>query len=73
MYKSKDLVKIGNKIKALRIKKGYTSAEAFAWESGISRSQYSKYERAENNMRIESLLKVLKALEVTPEEFFKGF
>jgi DNA-binding Xre family transcriptional regulator len=68
---SKEVVKIAKRIKELRVKKGYSSYEVFAYENGISRSQFGKYEKGEN-MRIESLLKVIKALGVTPEEFFKG-
>lgn len=68
---NKDVKKIAERIKELRIKKGYQSYEVFAFEHGINRSQYGKYEQGEN-MRIESLLKVIKALGVTPEDFFKG-
>lgn len=68
---NKDIAKIGKRIKELRIKAGYSSYEVFAYENNISRSQFGKYERGEN-MRVDSLLKICKALKVTPEEFFKG-
>lgn len=68
---SPEVLKIAERIKELRIKKGYSSYEVFAYENGINRSQYGKYEKGEN-MRIESLLKVIQALGVTPSEFFEG-
>jgi len=64
---------MGARIKALRIKKGHTSYEDFAYENNISRSQFGKYERGAD-IRITSLIKVLMALEVSIEEFFsEGF
>lgn len=65
------LEKIGNRIKQLRLKAGYTSAEKFAYEHGIDRTQYARYERGED-MRITSLLKVVAAHGMTLQEFFKG-
>ena len=69
----KDLQKVGNRIKALRIKRGYTSYEIFAFENNINRAQFGRYERGED-LRLSSLLRILKALKVSPEEFFsEGF
>lgn len=64
--------KIGAKIKKLRIKAGYTSAENFAYENNISRTQYGAYERGEVKMRVDSLYKILTCFDVSLEEFFKG-
>jgi transcriptional regulator with XRE-family HTH domain len=65
--------KIGERLKALRIEKGHSSYEVFAFENEIDRSQYGKYERGAD-MRISSLVKILRALDVTVEEFFsEGF
>lgn len=70
---NEDLIKLGNRIKALRIKKGYTSYEYFAYEHNISRAQFGRYEKGED-LRYTSLLKVVKALDMTLEEFFsEGF
>lgn len=64
---------IAARIKSLRIKKGHTSYEDFAYENNISRSQFGKYERGAD-MRISSLVKILVALDVSVEEFFaEGF
>jgi transcriptional regulator with XRE-family HTH domain len=67
------LKKLGNRIKQLRIKKGYTSYEYFAYEHNISRAQFGRYERGQD-LRFSSQVKVINALEITLEEFFKeGF
>ena len=71
--KDEDLTKLGNRIKQLRIKAGYTNYEYFAYDHEISRTQYGRYERGED-LRYTSLLKVIHALGVTPVEFFsEGF
>lgn len=66
------LKKMGERLKMFRKKAGYTNYEYFAYENGFSRPQYGKYE-AGANIQLNTLLKILKALKVTPEEFFKGF
>ena len=65
------LKKIGNRLKHFRKKAGYTNYEYFAYENGISRPQYGKYE-AGANIQINTLIKILKAMDVSLEEFFKG-
>src|SRR5690606_12229229 len=68
-----ELKKLGVRIKALRIKKGYTNYENFAFEHDIPRAQFGRYERGED-LRYSSLLKVIRALGVTQKEFFsEGF
>jgi hypothetical protein len=70
---NKDFQKLGNRIKQLRIDKGYTSYEYFAYDHDISRTQFGRYERGED-LRYSSLLRVVKALGITLEKFFsKGF
>lgn len=64
------LKRIGEKLKFYRKKAGYTNYEYFAYENNISRPQYGKYE-AGANIQLNTLFKLLKALNVTPEEFFK--
>ena len=65
--------RIGARLKELRLEKGHSSYEVFAFENEIDRSQYGKYERGAD-MRISSLVKVLRALDVSIEEFFgEGF
>jgi len=68
-----DLKKLGEWIKALRIAKGYTSHEIFAYEHKINRTQYGRYERGED-LRYSSLMKILHALDISVQEFFaEGF
>jgi hypothetical protein len=68
-----DIQKLALRIKTLRKNKGFSNADFFAYESGISRSQYSRYERGED-IRFSSLIKLIKAFGLTPKEFFsEGF
>jgi len=63
------LQKIGNKLKELRLEKGYVSAEFFAWEHKIPRVQYWRMEKG-TNFTMTSLLKILDAHNMTLKEFF---
>jgi transcriptional regulator with XRE-family HTH domain len=68
-----ELGKLGNRIKSLRIKKGYSSYEYFAYEHNISRAQFGRYEQGQD-LRYSSLIKVVSALGLTMQEFFsEGF
>ena len=72
-YNEKWVEMLGKRIKELRKKKGYTSSETFAYENDFNRSQYGKYEVG-INMRFNTLMRIIKLLGVTPEEFFsEGF
>ncbi len=61
---------IGQRIKELRIKKGYTSAEIFAYEHGLNRVSYWRIEKG-HNITLASLLRILDIFEITLEDFFK--
>ncbi len=65
------LIKVGENLKKQRLKKGYTSYEQFAFEHNIGRAQYGKYERGTEDLRLSSLFKVLKELDISWHEFFK--
>jgi transcriptional regulator with XRE-family HTH domain len=68
-----ELKKLGERIKSLRLKRGYTNYENFAYDNDIPRAQYGRYENGQD-IRYSSLAKVIKALGVTMEEFFsEGF
>lgn len=69
------LQKVGKKIKALRKKKGFNSAELFAYDIEISRVGMSRYETgAFDDIRMRTLLKIIDGLGMTPNEFFsEGF
>jgi hypothetical protein len=66
-----DLKKIGERIKQLRKKAGYSSLEKFAYEHEIDRTQYARYERGAD-MRLTSLMRIVAAHNMTLHEFFKG-
>ncbi len=71
--KDANIQKLAKRIKAIRKAKGYSNADFFAYEHDISRSQYSRYEQGED-IRFSSLMKLIKAFKMTPEEFFsEGF
>ncbi|WP_419868704.1 helix-turn-helix domain-containing protein [Chryseobacterium sp. CT-SW4] len=71
--KEEVLKKLGERIKSLRISKGYSSCEYFAYEHNISRAQFGRYERGED-LRFSTLIKIIKAFDMTLEEFFsEGF
>lgn len=73
MNTDEQLKKLGARIKELRIKKGFTNYEHFAYENEISRSQIGRYENGQD-LRFSSLIKILNALEISLDEFFsEGF
>jgi predicted transcriptional regulator len=67
----KRVLQIADRIKQLRIEKGYISHEFFAWEHNIPRVQYWRMEKG-TNFTIRTLLRILDAHKITLEEFFKG-
>jgi len=72
-YTEKQLQNLGNRLRELRIEKGFTNYEQFAFEHSLPRAQYGRYEQGQD-LRFTSLLKVLKALDISLVEFFKeGF
>jgi transcriptional regulator with XRE-family HTH domain len=72
-YTEKQLTNLGNKLRELRIEKGFTNYEQFAFEHNLPRAQYGRYEQGQD-LRFSSLLKVLKAFDISLEDFFKeGF
>jgi hypothetical protein len=67
------LKKLGERIKQLRVEKGYSSYEYFAYEHNISRAQFGRYEQGQD-LRFSSLVKVVNAFGMTMQEFFaEGF
>ena len=65
------LVDIGERLKKLRIKKGYSSYESFAIENNLSRMQYWRIEKGLTNITIRSLTRILEIHEVSIEDFFQ--
>lgn len=70
---SKHLDQLGNRLRYYRKLKGYTNYEHLAYDLGISRSQYGKYENG-GNIKFSTLCKILSFLDVSLKEFFSdGF
>ena len=65
--KHQNLVKIGAKIRELRLAKGY-SQEGIADASGMGRTYMGRVERGEQNISIQNLIQIAFALEVEVAE-----
>lgn len=61
--------KLGNRIKTLRIKNGHLHYEKFAYQNNIGRILLRRAELG-GNINYKNLLKIIRALGVTPAEFF---
>lgn len=66
----KRLKAIAEKLKKLRIAKGYKSYENFAYDNNVNRVQYWRVENG-SNITIKSLLKILDIHGISLEIFFK--
>jgi transcriptional regulator with XRE-family HTH domain len=67
------LERVGKRIRELRIKRGYSNYEHFAYDHNISRAQFGRYEKGQD-LRLSSLIKVVNAFGITLQEFFnEGF
>ena len=66
------LENFASRLRKLRIEKGYSNYEVFAYDNNFSRTQYGRYEKGQD-LRFTSLLRLLRALDISFEEFFKDF
>ncbi len=64
-----DLREIGNRLLAARKRQGLTQAET-AEKAGLADRTYADIERGSVNMRIDTALKICRALDLTPDEIF---
>ena len=62
-----DFRSIGNKLLAFRKRLGFTQAEV-AEAAGLSDRTYADIERGTVNMRLETILRICKALRITPDQ-----
>lgn len=69
---NKLIPKISERLKQLRIDRGYTSYRNFADDHEIDAKQYWRIEEGKLDYRMGSLLRILEIHNVTLEEFFKG-
>ena len=65
------LDQLGERLKYFRKLKGFSNYEHFAYDLGISRSQYGKYEKG-GNIKFSTLCKILQFLDVPLNEFFNN-
>ena len=65
------LRQLGNNIRAIRQKMGY-SQEEFAEVAGFSRSYYTEIEIGKRNISVLNLIKIIEALKADPKELI-GF
>lgn len=61
---------ISQKLKELRLSRGYTSYETFAFENELNRVQYWRIESGQN-ITLKTLIKVLEIHQISLSEFFK--
>ena len=62
-----DLGTVGNKLLSIRKRMGMTQAEV-AEAAGLSDRTYADIERGTVNMRLDTLLRICRALQITPDE-----
>ena len=62
---------ISQKLKEIRLWKGYTSYETFAFENDLNRVQYWRIESGKN-ITLKTLIKVLDIHKISLGEFFKN-
>lgn len=67
------LQKLGKRLKALRLKQGFTNMDIFAYEHGFSRAQYGRYETGKD-LQFTTLVRLANCFNLTLEELFsEGF
>jgi transcriptional regulator with XRE-family HTH domain len=64
------IIKIANRIKALRIQKGYSSHENFAWDNNLNRVQYWRIEKG-TNITLKTLIAILDIHKTSLSSFFQ--
>ena len=63
--------RLGHRIKQLRLDADFTSAESFAREYNIGRTQYLAYEKGKN-MTLETMIRLASVHEMTVGELIHG-
>lgn len=60
---------IGKKLARKRKALGFGNGDDFAYETGINRSQYGKYETGSKDLRIGTLTRIVNSMGMTLQEF----
>ncbi|MGE7777759.1 helix-turn-helix domain-containing protein [Chitinophaga sp. NPDC101104] len=63
---------VGARIRELRIAKGYSSYEDFAYKHDMGTSQFGRYERGDTFIQLDTLVRVIDALDTNFFEFFNA-
>lgn len=63
--------RLGERIRSLRKAAGYNSYDLFAFEIGMSRSQYASYEKG-MDMRLSTLRRLAEVHGITVDVLLKG-
>jgi transcriptional regulator with XRE-family HTH domain len=69
MAKDPQLVAIGQRIRELRVARGF-SQEAFAMEVGLDRAYYGGVERGERNVAALNLIRIAASMKLEVGELF---
>jgi len=64
------LKKIGNILRELRLKKGYSSAENFSYDFELNRSNYWRWENGQN-MTLKTIFRICDIHEISIKDFFE--
>lgn len=67
---SKEIHKIGKRLKQIRKSLGFSNSDKFANHYALDRAQYGKYEAGSQDIRISSLIKILKKINFKLTDFF---
>lgn len=70
-YTEIHLKNLANRLREVRKEKGYDNYEQFAFDNELQRAQYGRYEKGQD-LRFSSLLKVLKAMNISLKDFFSN-
>ena len=70
IIEEKELQKIGERLKKLRVKNNYGSYEDFAVKNDLSRMQYWRIEKGKTNITLRSLIVILNIHQISIEDFF---